>query len=153
MMLSTVVQYAYLASGKAEGTTELNAFDGALLAAGIGDLNLIRVTSIMPRRVSLLEKVPTLEQGDFVLAVYGARTSTVPGKMIASAVGVGRAEDGFGVVMEAQGASEAEVEADVQAKVEAAFRIRGIRPTEVRVAAVEHQVERCGGVVAACLFF
>ncbi len=89
-MLSTDIQYACLAAGKAEGATELNAFDGALLAAGIGDLNLIRVTSIMPRHVSLVDEVPRLERGGFALVVYGARTSSVPGEMLASAVGVGR---------------------------------------------------------------
>ncbi len=152
-MLSTDVRYACLASGQAEGATELNAFDGALLTAGIGDLNLIRVTSIMPRHVSLVDEVPQLENGGFALVVYGARTSSVPGEMLASAVGVGRAEDGFGVVMEAQGTSAAQVEADVQAKIEAAFRMRGLKPADVRIAAAEHRVERCGGVVAACLFF
>ncbi len=152
-MLGKQVRHACLVSGSAEGATELNAFDGALLAGGIGDLNLVRVTSIMPRHVVLVDVPPKLEPGEFVLVVYGSRTSSVPGHTIASAVAVGRAGDGFGVVMEAQGASAAEVEADVQAKVEAAFRIRGLKPTQVRVATAERRVERCGGVVAACLFF
>ncbi len=152
-MLSRSVQYACLAAGKAEGPTELNAFDGALLAAGIGDLNLVRVTSIMPRHVSLVQEVPQLEKGEFVLVVYGARTSSVAGEILASAVGVGRAADGFGVVMEGQGASAQEVEADVQAKIEAAFRMRGLKAAVVQIAAAEHRVQRCGGVVAACLFF
>ena len=34
--------------GTAEGYTELNAFDGALLAAGIGDTNLLKISSIVP---------------------------------------------------------------------------------------------------------
>ncbi len=40
-----------LVAGSAEGTSELNAFDNALLNAGIGNLNLIKVTSILPPQV------------------------------------------------------------------------------------------------------
>lgn len=152
-MIGNDVQHACLVSGAAEGATELNAFDGALLAGGIGDLNLVRVTSIMPRHVKLVDTAPELPQGAFVLVVYGSKTSSSPGIRIASAVAVGRAPDGFGVVMEAQGTSRAAVKADVEEKVAAAFRQRGLELAEVRVAAAEHLVERCGGVVAACLFF
>ena len=38
----------WLAAGAAEGTTELNAFDNALLDGGIGNLNLIKVSSVVP---------------------------------------------------------------------------------------------------------
>lgn len=152
-MLGEGVRHFCLVSGAAEGATELGAFDGALLAAGIGDLNLVRVTSIVPAHVEYRSEVPRLPKGAFVLVVYGARTSSVAGETVAAAVGVGRAPDGFGVVMEAQGRSRAQVEAEVRAKVEEAFRVRGLELGGFRVAAAEHRVVRCGGVVAACLFF
>ncbi len=154
-MLGREVRYAALVSGKAEGLTELNAFDGALLSAGIGDLNLVQVSSIMPSHVSLADSLAGagLPKGDFVLVVYGARTSSTPGELIASAVGVGRAEDGFGVIMEAQGSSRSQVEEDVRRKVEEAFRARRLTLAAVQVAGVEHRVQQCGGVVAACVFF
>ena len=37
-----------LVSGAAEGNTRLNAFDNALLEAGVGDTNLMRMSSICP---------------------------------------------------------------------------------------------------------
>ncbi len=37
-----------ITSGRAEGPTKLNAFDNALLDAKIGDVNLIKVSSILP---------------------------------------------------------------------------------------------------------
>ncbi len=43
------VTKAATTSGSAEGTTPLNAFDNALLAAGIGNINLVKVSSILPR--------------------------------------------------------------------------------------------------------
>ncbi len=152
-MLPNSVTKACLTAGAAEGETELNAFDGALLAAGIGDLNLVRVTSIMPPHVELTDRPPELPRGAFVLVVYSSRTSSRPGERIAVAVAVGRAPDGFGVVMEAQGETKAQAEAEARAKVEAAFRMRNLELKEIRVTGIEHRVARCGGVVAACLFF
>ncbi|MCR4391967.1 MAG: arginine decarboxylase, pyruvoyl-dependent [Candidatus Acetothermia bacterium] len=152
-MIRETINHACLVSGAAEGATELNAFDGALLAAGIGDLNLIKVSSIMPPHVVLEKAVPKLPPGAFVLVVYAARTSSTAGETLAAAVAAGRAKNGFGVIMEATGRSRAEVEEAVRMKVAEAFRVRNLELEEVHVAAAEHRVVRCGGVVAACLFF
>ncbi|MCD6320753.1 arginine decarboxylase, pyruvoyl-dependent [Candidatus Bipolaricaulota bacterium] len=147
------VKRVVLVSGAAEGETELNAFDNALLAAGIGDLNLIKVTSILPPHVEVVDEVPELPRGAFVPIVYTSVCSDVSGERIAAAVGIGRASDGFGVVMEASGHSQEEVEAEVRKKVEEAFRVRSLELTFFKVTSVEHVVRRRGCVVAACLFF
>ncbi|NOX44541.1 MAG: arginine decarboxylase, pyruvoyl-dependent [Caldiserica bacterium] len=149
----TKVTRAALVSGAAEGGTELNAFDNALLAAGIGDVNLVKVSSILPPHVAFADAAPELPRGAFVPVVYAERSSTTPGETIAVAVGAGRAPDGFGVVMEASGRTAAEAEAEVRAKIEEAFRVRSLELTDVRITAAEHRVERCGCVVAACVFF
>jgi len=149
----TKVTRAALVSGAAEGGTELNAFDNALLAAGIGDVNLIKVSSILPPHVEVVSSRPELPRGAFVPVVYAEKSSSEPGKVIAVAVGVGRAPDGFGVVMEASGSCREEAEAKVRRKIEEAFRVRRLPLVEVKVAAAEHRVERCGSVVAACVFF
>jgi len=44
-----------LVAGVSEGKTRLTAFDKALLAAGIGNINLIKLSSILPPNVSLPE--------------------------------------------------------------------------------------------------
>lgn len=46
-MLETPKKFT-LVAGSAEGPSRLNAFDNALLAAGIGNVNLLRVSSILP---------------------------------------------------------------------------------------------------------
>lgn len=46
-MLQTPKKY-FVTAGSAEGNNQLNAFDHALLKSGIGNLNLLRVTSILP---------------------------------------------------------------------------------------------------------
>ncbi|MGC9530110.1 MAG: pyruvoyl-dependent arginine decarboxylase [Candidatus Bipolaricaulaceae bacterium] len=152
-MLAAQVHRACLVAGAGEGESELNAFDAALLAAGIGDLNLVRVTSIMPPHVELTTTPPQLAPGTFVLVVYSTRTSSTPGEQLAAAVAVGRAADGVGVIMEAHGQTRHQAETAAKAKVESAFRARHLHLAGVEVAAAEHRVRRCGGVVAACLFF
>lgn len=57
------VRRLYLVAGKAEGSTPLNAFDNALLDAGIGDVNLIKVSSIVPPGVEVVMDKPTLPRG------------------------------------------------------------------------------------------
>ena len=46
-MLATPCKFT-LVAGNGEGGTPLNAFDAALIEAGIGNLNLLRVSSILP---------------------------------------------------------------------------------------------------------
>lgn len=143
----------YLVAGKAEGKTPLNAFDNALLAAGIGDVNLIKVSSIVPPGAEVRMERPNLPRGALVPCVYAERTSEVPGERIAVALAVGLADDGFGVVMESEGETEEEAAQKAIQMVEEAFRVRGLNLQQVLRIAVEHQVVACGGVVAACVYW
>ena len=59
------VTKAATTSGSAEGTTELNAFDNALLAAGIGNINLVKVSSILPPDTEMVD-LPQLRPGAIV---------------------------------------------------------------------------------------
>ena len=83
-----------IASGVGEGSTPLNAFDKALLAAGIGNLNLIRVTSVVPAgaKILKLKKIGLLNiaLGTLVPTVYTYITSNNVGETIASAIAVGK---------------------------------------------------------------
>jgi arginine decarboxylase len=139
-----------LVAGAAEGPSRLNAFDNALLAAGIGDLNLVKISSVLPAGV---EERPTLAAvpGALVPTAYGATESQVPGERIAAAVAVGLpADGGSGVIFEYSGRTgAAEAETAVRAMVEEAFRRRGRPLREVRSKSVEHTVETIGCVLAA----
>ena len=53
--MTKTVTLAAATAGHAEGGTTLNAFDNALLAAGIGNINLIKVSSILPPDVPVVE--------------------------------------------------------------------------------------------------
>ena len=142
-----------LVSGKSEGVTELNAFDNALLDAGIGNANLIKVTSIIPAGCTFRKKPKRFLKGEFIPVVYAEKISSKKGMRIAAALGVGTAPDGFGVVVEAKGATIDEVEKDIEKKIKAAFKIRRLKIKEIKFTAREHQVKKCGCVLAACLYW
>jgi len=138
-------------AGSAEGSTPLNAFDNALLAAGIGNINLVRVSSILPPGVDLVP-LPRIKPGAIVPTAYAAQTSEVPGEVIAAAVGWARPEDPAknGVIMEFHDkATREEAERMIVQMLEEAFRVRGERIRDMRVFASEHRVERAGCAVAA----
>lgn len=147
------VQKLYLVAGKAEGETSLNAFDNALLDAGIGDVNLIKVSSIVPPGAEVVIEKPNLPRGALVPCVYFERTSDIPGEQIAVALAVGIAEDGFGVVMESEGKTSDEAVDKAVEMVKEAFRVRGLNLKRILRISSEHQVIKCGSVVAACVYW
>lgn len=138
-------------AGNAEGATPLNAFDNALLAAGIGNVNLVKVSSILPPDADVVP-LPRIKPGAIVPTAYAAMTSEVPGETIAAAVGwaLPEAPGSNGIIMEFHDkATREEAERMIVHMLEEAFKARGWRIREMKVAAVEHQVERTGCALAA----
>ena len=149
--MTKTVTMAAATVGHAEGGTPLNAFDNALLAAGIGNINLIKVSSIVPPDVSIIE-LPKIKPGALVPTAYAAMTSVVPGQTVAAAVGYALPDDPAkpGVIMEFHDiATRGEAERAIRAMLEEAFQVRGEPIRELGVFAVEHTVERTGCALAA----
>ena len=98
------VTMAAATAGHAGGGMALNAFDNALLAAGIGNVNLLKVSSILPPEVPVVE-LPKIKPGALVPTAYAAITSETPGETIAAAVGYAVPDDPAknGVIMEFHG--------------------------------------------------
>ena len=145
------VTMAAATAGHAEGGTSLNAFDNALLVAGIGNINLVKISSILPPDVPVIE-LPKIKPGALIPSAYAAMTSDVPGEIVAAAVGYALPDDPAknGVIMEFHGqASREAAEAQIRAMLEEAFRVRGEPIRELKVFAVEHTVERIGCALAA----
>lgn len=102
MIIKTPTKF-FLVSGSSDGFSLLNAFDGALLASGVGDTNLVRMSSILPPGCTEIKPRPTaLPQGALVPVAYAAITSDVPGETISAAVAIGIPEDAnlAGLIME-----------------------------------------------------
>jgi len=139
--------------GHAEGGTPLNAFDNALLAAGIGNVNLLKVSSIIPPETAIVD-LPKLRPGALVPTAYAAMTSEVAGQTVAAAIGWALPDDPVkpGVIMEFHDvATRRQAEQSVRAMLEEAFRVRGEPVRELSVLGVEHRVERVGSVIAAAV--
>ncbi len=148
-MLETPRKFTLLA-GTAEGPTRLNAFDNALLAAGIGNLNLVRVSSILPPGAIEVPRL-AIPEGALTPTAYGTITSEEPGVAIAAAVAVGIGADGrYGIIMEYSGHGTSEdAESMVRTMVAEAFATRQRELDRVLARAVGHTVSRIGCAFAA----
>ena len=151
-MLPTPKKVKLVAAG-AEGPTPLNAFDNALLRAGIGNLNLLRVSSILPPGC-IHETEFSIPAGSLTPTAYGYLLSEEPGQEIAAAIGVGFSDDDYGVIMEFEGVcSRDEAAQRVAEMVRQAFATRGKHLRETKVEAAAHRVEKCGAVLAAAVMW
>ena len=90
-----------IVSGKDEGPTKLNAFDNALTSAGIGDVNLIKVSSMLAGNAEISE-LPKLKAGAMVNCVLSEITSDNPGDEITAVIAVAIGEQ-LGCVVETTG--------------------------------------------------
>lgn len=147
-MLPTPKKF-FVTAGSAEGKNPLNAFDNALLKSRIGNLNLMRVTSILPPGV---QYCPGMEipPGSLVPTAYGYIISDVPGELIAAAVGVGFSSDSFGVIMEYSGkCGKEDAERAIERMLREAFETRQMELKGIKIAATEHRVEHTGCALAA----
>lgn len=156
MMVKTPNSYC-LVKGAAEGHTRLNAFDKALLEAGVGDTNLMRMSSILPpaaQQVSVNDLV--LPKGGLIPLAYATIDGTTPGRMISCAIAVGIPDDDRepGVIMEFEDhASLNTVEDIVRQMVIDGFEYRNRELKEIKSIGIEHKVERCGAVFTAAVLW
>lgn len=139
-----------LVSGSSEGTSKLGAFDNAILKAGVGNTNLIKLSSILPPKALYQDKI-VYPRGVLVPIAYGSISSDKPGELIAAAVAIAvSVEDGFGVIMEYSGITSAKnAEATVIKMAEDAMNHRNIKIKEIKSRSVEHAVVKTGCAFAA----
>ncbi len=154
MMVKTPSKF-FFAKGAAEGLSMLNSFDQALINAGIGDTNLIRLSSIIPPACQKTEPV-ALPGGAFVPTAYAAYTSNKPGEIISAAVAVGIPEDNSlaGLIMEYSAPREANyVEKFAREMVTEGFRYRERDLREIRSVVISTQVDKIATVFAGIVLW
>ncbi len=140
----------FICSGSSEGNSQLTSFDGALLASGIGNTNLIKLSSILPpqcREVSPLDLTP----GSFIPIAYAAKSSETKNEVISAAVAIAIPDnrDLNGVIMEYSNSQPLEyVEARVRRMASEAMAMRGIDEYSVRSEGIETTVKECATVFA-----
>ena len=99
----------YLASAIGRGSTELGAFDAALFRAGVANLNLVRLSSVIPPHSDVVvagnAPVPVVgTRGDRLYVVFAEQRTSTPGTPVWAGVGwVQDATDGRGLFVEHEG--------------------------------------------------
>lgn len=145
-----------ITSGKGVGDHCLAAFDAALIEAGIGNFNLVRISSIIPPfcrfRSGSVHKDLGVPYGALLPVAYGSISSAQPG-VISAAVAIGHYRNSSpGLIMEYSGrCSVRESEIQVEAMVREGFRNRGFDLNDLHIESVEYVVKagESGAVIAA----
>lgn len=117
----------------------LVAFDDALLRAGVGNYNLIKVSSILPPACILKDEI-TLARGALLPSAYAAIFSADVGTTISAAVAVGIPENSTdnGVIMEHSAvARKEETEEAVRTYVRQAMAERKLKIKDIISASIE----------------
>jgi arginine decarboxylase len=147
----------YLVSGASDGFTLLNAFDGALLASGVGDTNLVKMSSILPPGCQEMNPRPAqLPQGALVPVAYASLCSDVPGEVISAAVAIGipKDEDRAGLIMEYSARAEQSiVENQVRKMVEKGMELRNRAVKEIMSISATYKVTDIGAVFAGVVLW
>ena len=154
MIIKTPTQY-FLVSGASDGFTLLNAFDGALLQAGIGNTNIVKMSSIVPPHCQRIAPVP-LPPGALVPAAYAAIRSDIPGEIISAGVAVALPEDENqnGLIMEysAKG-DQRKIEEMVRNMAVEGMKLRGWKIKDLKSVAIEYRIKRIGAALAAVVLW
>jgi arginine decarboxylase len=145
----------FLISGASEGFTPLNAFDGALLQAGIGNTNIIKMSSIVPPHCQRISPI-ALPPGALVPAAYAALTSDVPGEIISAGIAVALPEDENqnGLIMEYSAKGDRrKIEEIVRNMALEGMKLRGWKIKDLQTVVSEYQVKRIGTTLAAVVLW
>ncbi|MCK4777341.1 MAG: arginine decarboxylase, pyruvoyl-dependent [Actinomycetia bacterium] len=143
----------FFTKGKSEGKTALNAFDNALLDAKIGNLNLSRVSSIVPKGVRIKKEL-FIAPGSVVPCVYSSIVSSEKGEILSACVGAGLSKDSFGLIFEYAHKGTAKIAEEIVRKmIDEGFENRSISLDKVVIISVEHKVQRIGSAIAAAVLW
>ncbi|WP_402468710.1 pyruvoyl-dependent arginine decarboxylase [Isoptericola aurantiacus] len=121
----------HVSAGTGVGRTTLSAFDAALVAAGVGDFNLVRLSSVIPpaSRVVEVDGPDQIagEHGDALYCVYAESHASLPGHEAWAGVAWSLREDGSGagLFVEHEGPSQEQVAVDLSHSLEDLSAVRG----------------------------
>ncbi|MBQ2831579.1 pyruvoyl-dependent arginine decarboxylase [Methanobrevibacter sp.] len=141
-----------IVSGKDEGPTKLNAFDNALSDAGIGDVNLIKVSSMLAEKTKITH-LPALKAGSMVNCVLSEVTSDTPGEQITAVIAVAIGDE-LGCVVETSGRDENPDDLVNEARFMVEYMMEK-RSVEIKNLIVEEStatVEKTASVVSAVVY-
>ncbi|MCX5813781.1 MAG: arginine decarboxylase, pyruvoyl-dependent [Proteobacteria bacterium] len=156
MIIKTPTKF-FLVSGSSEGFSLLNAFDGALLDSGVGDTNLVKMSSILPPGCEEIKPPPIpLPQGALVPVAYASLNSDIPGETISSAVAIGipKDENRAGLIMEYSAKAEENIVLEqVKKMVKKGMEMRNREIKEIMAISASYKIAAIGAVFAGVVLW
>lgn len=121
---------AAISSGSAIGRSKINAYDKALIDAGIGDLNLVEISSILPPGCKIVE-LPIIEPGTIVECVISSasfrKIEVGDENCVSSAIVIAMSKNGLNAICESSGIkSEERTLNDAKNKANEMLKYRGL---------------------------
>lgn len=143
--------------GTGEGPTPLAAFDAALLAAGVENYNLIRLSSVIPPGAGIVRRRHVSnpdEYGQRLYVVMAEQRAAVPGEGAYAGVGwVQEPGNGRGLFVECEGPTHADVHDEIVATLDSMTASRGraydYGPVDSEIAGIECSGRPVAAVVIA----
>jgi arginine decarboxylase len=86
----------FFTKGVGKHKEKLSSFEDALRSAGIEKFNLVRVSSILPPRCTIITRekgLPLLEAGQIVFVVMAQNESNEPNRLMAASIGMANPVD------------------------------------------------------------
>ncbi|MCK4544960.1 arginine decarboxylase, pyruvoyl-dependent [candidate division WOR-3 bacterium] len=154
MIIQTPTKF-FLVAGASEGFSKLNSFDCALLASGIGNTNILKMSSILPPKCKRIEPV-RLPYGSLIPTAYASITSDQPGEIVSAAVAVAIPErdDYPGLIMEYSSRGKKEnVENIVKKMAEEGMKVRNENIKDILIKGIEFNIKRIGTAFAAVVLW
>ena len=135
------MKYYKISHGYGSGKQKITSFDSALLDAGVGNYNLVRLSSILPLKSTATNKIG-LPYGSLLPIAYAVESTDVPDRVISAAVAIGfpancpEDDERCAVIMEYEGECSKEKAIEtVTAMVCEGFKERGWEIGMIKVSA------------------
>lgn len=151
----------FVTSGVGMGQDTTTAFDIALRHAGIGECNLVEVSSILPAQAVEIDRASTLVTPGAITFCVSSRADGQSGERIGAGIGYGwlQAKEGahkeFGIICEHHGHYSRDYLLEkIQDKLDKMAEIRSKQLVEKRavVESIEVEEGKFGSVVVALVF-
>lgn len=125
----------HVTAGTGCATTELGAFDRALYEAGIANLNLIKLSSVIPAGAELVVTDPKTYRaegcwGDRLYVVMAESRTSVPDETVCAGIGWSYDSSGRGLFVGVEGTSEQYVRDSITHSLKDLAETRGIDAVE-----------------------
>ncbi|PTD93649.1 hypothetical protein C9439_06255 [archaeon SCG-AAA382B04] len=145
-------KYYSLKTGEASAKNKLNSIDRALISANIGDYNLIKISSILPKECKYKQNIPKKPAGKLVPTVISRSTSSKKNQVISASIVVGETKNNLKVIAEANGPTEKnKTEKKAKKRAKTMIKDRNLEFKDIKIKSTQKEVKNTSTVVAAAI--